>query len=132
MTTALAGRTYYHVHYIEKQKQNTRKRVVQRQKHILLLSVTVLLVVLSIFLGSSLLASAKNNTSASHTAYKYYTCIQIEDGDSLWNIAKEYASLGYRSYDEYIEEVAALNHLEDYTIHSEEYLTVPYFSYDYK
>ena len=107
-----------------------RKRLVQKQKCMLLFTAAVLLALFLVFFGSSLLASAKNNTAASHTAHKYYTSIQLESGDSLWSIAEAYASLGYRNYQEYIDEVIQLNHLEDDSIHAGQYLMVPYFSYD--
>lgn len=131
MTTAITSNRAYHTYYNRTDRTRAaRKRLVQKQKCMLLFTAAVLLVLFLVFFGSSLLASAKNNTAASHTAHKYYTSIQLESGDSLWSIAEAHASLGYRSYQEYIDEVIQLNHLEDDSIHAGQYLMVPYFSYD--
>lgn len=133
MTTTMTQNRIYHTnHTAGRSTRIRRQNIVHRQKCILLTTAILLFVLTYVFFGSSLLALAKSNTAATHTAYKYYTSIQLEEGDSLWSIAEEYASLGYRNYEEYINEVIFLNHLEDDTIHAGQYLTVPYFSYNYK
>ncbi len=110
-----------------------RKRRAELHKRAFLFAVTSLfLVSFGVLFGSVFSDDAKSNAANSHTAYKYYTSIQVEAGDSLWSIAKEYYSPGYHNLQEYMEEVAALNGLSEMTIHTGEYLTVPYYSFDYK
>lgn len=64
--------------------------------------------------------------------YKYYTHILIEKGDSLWDIAGEYASDEYDSRDEYIKELCNINHLSGETIYAGELLVIPYYDEKYK
>lgn len=125
MTATAEVRKYNRIH--------TGKRRAEIKKRILLFAViTLLFVSLGVLFGSSLSAAAKSNAANSRTAFKYYTSIQVEAGDSLWSIAEKYASPEFDTRESYIEEIAALNSLSDKTIHAGEYLTVPYYSYDYK
>lgn len=110
-----------------------RKRRAELQKRAFLFAViTLFLVSVGVLFGSGFSDAANSNAANSHTAYKYYTSIHVEAGDSLWSISKEYYSPEYCNLQEYMEEVAALNGLSEMTIHAGEYLTVPYYSYDYK
>ena len=59
---------------------------------------------------------------------KYYKSIEVTDGVTLWNIAEEYCSNEYNDYNEYINEVKKLNHLGEDTIHSGQYIVIPYYS----
>ncbi|MCC8126902.1 MAG: LysM peptidoglycan-binding domain-containing protein [Clostridiales bacterium] len=80
------------------------------------------------FFGHSLLinAHAEEKTEPGHN--RYYTSVQLKKGDSLWNIAKDYADGTGFSTLEYMEELKRLNHLESENIHAGEYLTVVYFN----
>lgn len=67
------------------------------------------------------------------TTYKYFTYHQIEKGDSLHDLAKEYIS--YEFYDnlqDYIDEVKEINHLKDDMIITGQMLVIPYFSTEHK
>ena len=125
MTATAEVRKKYRIH-TEKKRTELKKRT------FLFAAITLLLVCLGVLFGSGLSAAAKSNAATSRTTYKYYTSIQVEAGDSLWSIAEEYASLEYDSRESYMREVAALNGLSDMTIHAGEYLTIPYYSYEYK
>ena len=125
MTATAEARKYYGIH-------TGKKRAELKKRTLLFAVITLLLVSLGVLFGSSLSAAAKSNAANSRTAFKYYTSIQVEAGDSLWSIAEEYASPEYDTRESYMKEVAALNGLSDMTIHAGEYLTVPYYSYDYK
>ena len=50
-------------------------------------------------------------TSASNASKKYYKCITIEEGDTLWDIANEYKTEEYASTQDYIDEVLVMNNL---------------------
>lgn len=63
--------------------------------------------------------------------YKYYTSIQIQKGDTLWKIAGQYRTEECGSMEDYIEEICALNHISRDSIHSGQYLTIPYYSIQY-
>lgn len=64
--------------------------------------------------------------------YKYYTSVQIESGDSLWSIANKYCTEGNMDISDYIKEIKQINHLTTDNITSGQYLTVIYFSTEYK
>ncbi len=75
-------------------------------------------------------AAAEQEEDASY--YKYYTSIQIEEGDTLWEIADRYGNTALQSNDEYIREIKKMNHLIDDTIKAGSYLTIIYYSQDIK
>ncbi len=56
----------------------------------------------------------------------YYTSIRIHEGDTLWNIAEEYAPDLGMSLDEYVDRLKQMNRLRGDTIHAGCYLTVMY------
>lgn len=58
---------------------------------------------------------------------KYYTCIEVSSGDSLWSIAEKYADSDYETIHDYIDELKAINSLRSSNIHAGQYLTVPYY-----
>ena len=59
---------------------------------------------------------------------RYFTSIQIQNGDSLWDIARRYSEGSGYSQQEYVEELKRMNGLRHDHIHSGEYLTVVYFA----
>lgn len=76
------------------------------------------------------LVSARGR-SESLPAYKYYTSVQIGQGDTLWGIAEEYCprQLSVKSY---VKELKQINRLKTDDIHAGNYLTVVYYSNEYK
>lgn len=58
---------------------------------------------------------------------RYYTSVQIKEGESLWSIAADYADQSEISISDYIEELKQMNGLQKETIHTGQYLTVVYF-----
>lgn len=63
--------------------------------------------------------------------HKYYTVITIEEGDSLWQYAEEYAMLGYDSKKAYIEEVRQINHIDNVNdLVFGKTIVLPYYSYE--
>lgn len=58
---------------------------------------------------------------------KSFVTIEIEEGDTLSSIAKEYA-LSEAGYADYIAEVKSINNLKNNTIHAGCYLLVPVYN----
>ncbi len=69
----------------------------------------------------------EDNTNAATVKEKYFTCIEIEDGDTLWGIAEEYASVEFESYDTFIDEVKSINNLKGDRITSGGTLVIPIY-----
>ena len=76
------------------------------------------------------LVSAKEKETISNQ-YKYYTSVQIQSGDTLWNIAKRYCP-EEAEINTYVNEIKEINHLQSDEIHSGKYLTIIYYSDEYK
>ena len=92
--------------------------------------IIILMICFVMFLGVCFF-SRFNNTgkvSASTSNQKYFVCIDIEEGDTLWSIADTYISEEYSSLDEYVEEIMELNALTDDKIYCGATLVVPYYA----
>ena len=103
----------------------SRRAAVKAQRRTFMLGLMVLTVIV---IGSVLLGTIRTQAAPAEPSYKYYTSIQIQKGDTLWNIADEYITDDYYSMDEYMEEICAINHILPGDIHSGQYLTIPYYS----
>lgn len=68
-------------------------------------------------------ADAKNSDNTE----KYFKSIMIQEGDTLWDIAYIYMDDNYDSIEDYIEEVKAINNIEEDYITAGCYLTIPYY-----
>ncbi len=66
-------------------------------------------------------------TNASKASEKYFTCITIEQGDTLWDIAEEYKTEEYASTQDYIDEILSINNLNTANIVSGTNLLIPYY-----
>ena len=113
-----------------REKMLQRRQQVMRQRA-LVIAVTLSVIVCGVFVGSSIMASGRSKASDAHTSFKYYTSIEIEQGDSLWAIACTYMGQEYDSVQDYIHEVKVLNNLKSDDIHSGQYLTIPYYSSEF-
>lgn len=107
-----------------------RQRQIEVRRNILFLTVSMVMAVLASVLIISFSAQASDK---SHPAsYKYYTSIQIEQGDTLWSIANENMDPAhYKSAAEYINEIKIMNSLTSDKIVAGNYLIIPYYSTEY-
>ena len=94
---------------------------------LLLLAVFAMVLMVSLTPQKTQADSKKNDPK-----YKYFTSIQVSYGDTLWDIAKTYCSDEYSSLQSYIEEVKEINHLSSDKITEGMYLSIPYYSAEYK
>lgn len=93
--------------------------------------VLVMMICLTTF-SSGILAYAKEKSQPQPVYYKYYTSICVESGDTLWSIAQEYSLEEKGSIAEYIQEIKKINGLKGDEIRTGEYLTIVYYSTEYK
>ena len=89
------------------------------------LFVFVVLLFVLILLGCTMFPSMAREEGPRPTAY--YTSIQIEEGDSLWEIAGRYKQGGNLTTADYVEKLRRINSLQEDTIHAGQYLTVVYY-----
>lgn len=94
--------------------------------------IIILFILVAIFLSGFffLHAFARDNSKSAY--YKYYTSIEIKAGDTLWSIAYQYANEKYISVEDYIEELKYMNCLSSDQIIEGCYLTISYYSEEYK
>lgn len=90
-----------------------------------MLFLVLIIVFLLGFLSNSLL-SAQANEDIAKAPKRYYTSVQLEHGDNLWNIAHRYASSSGMSIGDYVEELKRMNHLENTDVYAGQYLMIVY------
>ncbi|MBP3593418.1 MAG: LysM peptidoglycan-binding domain-containing protein [Lachnospiraceae bacterium] len=68
-------------------------------------------------------ASAGNTTGCTYTI----TSVKIEEGDSLWSIAKEHYTDEFSSLTNYIAEIKRMNGLSSDMLYADSYILVPQY-----
>lgn len=76
--------------------------------------------------------SAHEGTLSDQTVYKYYKSIEIQPGDTLWDIAEETMTSEYDSIPEYVEVLKEMNALESDRIEAGQYLVIAYNDTEFK
>lgn len=105
--------------YKNKHTYKKSKYLYPRLQFLIIMSVIVVMLC-SVFV--SIKAKGSDTTSC-----KYFTTIQIEEGDSLWSIAHTYCTSDYSDYKEYISEVKSINNMDDDNVKKGSYLVIPYY-----
>ena len=97
------------------------------QKRVGVVVIVGILLLLVLFVGGRRLRVHAQNEQRV-VLKRYYTSVQIQQGDSLWKYAEEYGKGSGYSKKEYVEELKRMNGLTRDEIHAGRYLTVVYFS----
>lgn len=114
-------------------RKHQRERIRRTRQIFERILLTVCIIALLVIGSSTIFAKATTAEEADKVYYKYYTQIEIQDGDSLWSLAGKYMKNGpYESRKEYMEEVAQLNQLSSTKIIKGQHLIVPYYEDTYK
>lgn len=92
----------------------------------------IFLIIAAFFLPQLLFIRVLAKEEYKPKIYKYYTSIEIQEGDTLWSIACQYADEEFISITEYIEELRYMNQLSSDRIFEGHYLTISYYSEQYK
>ena len=120
--------------YLSEREYRNYKWRIRRQREIrnriLLFAFTVCLVLVMAVSYYSITSYAESEIDS--VSFKYYTDIEVKDGDSLWSIAQKYCDSHYNSIFEYMNEVRSINHIKGDTIREGQLLIVPYYSGEYK
>ena len=97
----------------------------QSMKKVIILLLAVLLI-----LGSGMCGDALGNAMAEGpeetVRLTYYKSVRIRTGDTLWDLAEQYAPDTDLTIAQYVEKLRQMNSLKDDTIHAGNYLTVMY------
>lgn len=108
-------------------KKNSRRKT-SIKRAISMFSVLAMIVLC----GFTYSANAVAGNQKEEKIYTYYDAIRIQDGDTLWSIANEYAPSTGLSVKEYIKEIKNINHLTTDRITADQYLSIFYCSSEYK
>ena len=101
-----------------------REAQVRAQKGCIGVAIIVILALGILFGTGSVVFAFSGEEPVLHT---YYTSICVQAGDTLWDIAGEYAQDAGMSRQEYIDEVCRLNGICVDEIYAGEYLVVMYY-----
>lgn len=106
---------------------NRSKATHRSNKGILfVITAAILVFLLGFFLGSRNINEVEAKDYTADTV-KYYTSVEIEDGDTLWEIADEYMSQEFEDKEAFIDEVCEMNHITGSMIRSGSTILVPYY-----
>lgn len=99
-----------------------RKAYKSKKKNpIIFFMASFVIILLCCTLFGAFLALAKGD---GQNADKYYKSIQIQSGDTLWNIAEEHKTAEYDSVSEYISDLKQINNLSSDQIQSGQHLII--------
>ena len=96
------------------------------KKRIFSLSAGVFMVLLICVLYGSFFVSAHEDTDDTDVVYKYYKSIEIQPGDTLWDIAESTMTSEYDSVQEYVQVLKEMNNLDSDDIQAGQYLMIAY------
>lgn len=87
-----------------------------------------IMVICSVLLAVLTLILLYNVTSSAHNTETVSTCyseILINKGDTLTSIARDNYLPEYGSFNDYIDEIRSINHINNDMIHFGEYIVIP-------
>ncbi len=93
-------------------------------RFLVIMTVVILALGILVFSPKRTAASSVNDSERN----KYFTCVYVDYGDTLWEIAGKYATPEYPDYYAYIDEVMQINHLANTNIKTGMKLCVPYYA----
>ena len=112
----------------------SKRRIERRNKTIRKYSVRFLILISFLLTVANIIFffSGRVNAKEEKPMIKYYTSIEVNQGDTLTSIAKDHI-VGYSSVSDYIDEVKFMNSLKDVDdIRAGQKLYIPYYSTEIK
>ena len=109
--------------YIIRSRRARRKALRRLYRRAVVASVAVVLLVLCVWI-----ATAKNGKAVGKTErVKLLTSVNVEEGDCIWTIAKQYYTEECGSMQDYVSEIKKTNNLYGDRILSGYSLLIPYY-----
>ncbi len=111
-----------------KEEIRRRKNLIRAKKRAFQLQM-YLVFAISMFTSLVIILMVATNKPASAADYldKMYTSYEVQQGDTLYSIAKKNI-LGYEDINEYVAEVMFINHLPSHRIIEGSNLIIPYYA----
>ncbi|MDD3184431.1 MAG: LysM peptidoglycan-binding domain-containing protein [Anaerostipes sp.] len=85
-------------------------------------------VVVMLFIAGGLFIHGNSVVGADSAKKKCFKSVQIQDGDTLWSIAKKHITDEYSTVNDYVEEVCEANHIGADDITEGMYIVIPYYA----
>lgn len=111
--------------------QRKLRRQIQIRNQILIFLVVTFLIFFIIFLSDSIFSRA-SNMEEHQIYYKYFKSIEVQQGDTLWDIAKDCKGESQLEIKRLVTEIKQMNQLSGNQIVAGQHLMVPYYSTDFK
>ena len=119
----------YRQHLRRVRLEARRRAAFKRRVRLLTTVCTVAFLFISVISANAIIANAGNGFEKNYV--KMYTCVTVERGETVWDIAKEYSVPGYSTETDVMEEIKFINCLDDsYSIKAGSILMVPYYAED--
>ena len=107
--------------------EERRRAAFGRRVRLLTTVCTFTFLFISIISANAIIANAGDGYEKNYV--KMYTSVVVERGDTVWDIAREYAVPGYTTVTEVVEEVKFINGLNDaYSIQTGSLLMIPFYA----
>ena len=103
----------------EVMERRTQRRVVRKSRKIRKNTFVLLTMALILCLGTLAMGGQKGIQTKT-----YYECVQVEKGDTLWEIAEEYRMDGEKT-EHMVEAILEVNGLKDANVQAGESIIVP-------
>lgn len=87
---------------------------------------TVFIIFAACAVFGNLIISAHGDRTEEPVNFKYYKSIEIQKGDTLWDIAEAYITEDYQSVAEYVADLKEMNSLKSDSIEAGQYLMIAY------
>lgn len=101
-----------------------------RRNMVITMFTAILILMLSV---SCFTFGSKAQDKSEVVLYKYYKNVEVQYGETLWDIAKTYfCEDKYDDYKHYISEVMLINGIYNETVSAGSFLIVPYYSAEFK
>ena len=93
---------------------------------LIILAENLILVIILICMVRHMALHIRRTDSAGQRK-EYYTSVQVNAGESLWEISRRYYSVEYKSMGSYMKKIMNLNHMSSSNINEGAYLIIPYY-----
>ena len=104
-----------------------RKAAFYKRVRVLTTVCTFVFLFISVISANAIIANAGDGFEKNYE--KMYTCVIVERGETVWDIATEHITPGYDTVYELIDEIRFINNLDDaYTIQIGSVLMIPYYN----
>lgn len=89
----------------------------------------IVAIIVTVVLYVAISHPGESKADAKTASTKLFTCITVQEGDTLWTIAEDYMTEEYSSIQDYIDEVVRMNDIKDASdIKAGSNIAVPYYA----